>query len=121
MATLGHRLQRLRSAARAIPTPGDRVAGGAVLVRSSGGLFAAMPMEVSRAEYAQFAKATGRPDTLCRERLSPLRIVAPRSWRAPGFDQTDAQPSGQVKNVLLNGGDANPGQIVNARTEDLDG
>ena len=88
----GETVQRLRSAARAIPTPGDRVAGGAVLVRSSGGLFAAMPMEVSRAEYAQFAKATGRPDTLCRERLSPLRIVAPRSWRAPGFDQTDAQP-----------------------------
>ena len=86
---------RLRGIARGIPGPGDRIPGdpaGAVLVRGGSGLFAAMPLEVTRAEYARFATATRRPDTLCRERLSPLRIVAPRSWRAPGFDQAETQP-----------------------------
>jgi serine/threonine-protein kinase PpkA len=47
---------------------------------------------VSRAEYARFAAATGREPALCREKLSLLRIVKPRDWKAPGFEQTDAQP-----------------------------
>ena len=87
--------QRLQALARDIPAAGDRVPGdptGAILVRGTGGLFAAMPMEVTRADYARFATSTGRPDSLCRERLSPLRIVAPRSWRAPGFEQATTQP-----------------------------
>ena len=85
----------LRDQARAVPGPGDRVPGdatGAVLVQGSGGLFAAVPVEVSRADYARFATTTKRPDSLCRERLSPLRIVAPRSWKAPGFDQAPSDP-----------------------------
>ncbi|HET8818435.1 MAG TPA: bifunctional serine/threonine-protein kinase/formylglycine-generating enzyme family protein [Xanthomonadaceae bacterium] len=85
----------LREQASAVPGPGDRVPGdpaGAVLVRGASGLFAAVPVETSVADYASFARATKRPDTLCRERLSPLRIVAPRSWQAPGFAQASSAP-----------------------------
>ena len=87
--------QRLQAAADAIPAPGDPLPGdpaGAVLVRGSEGFFAAMPAEVSLADYGTFARATRRPDSLCRERLSPLRIVAPRSWHAPGFAQAPGEP-----------------------------
>ncbi|MFP5373945.1 MAG: protein kinase domain-containing protein [Gammaproteobacteria bacterium] len=86
---------RLRARADAILQPGDRVPGdpaGAVLVRAGNGLFAAAPREVSRADYGRFAAATGRPASLCRERISPLRIVAPRSWTAPGFPQGQSEP-----------------------------
>ena len=48
--------------------------------------------EVSREDYARFASATGRPASLCRERASLLRIVAPRSWKAPGFEQSAHEP-----------------------------
>ena len=85
----------LRDRARAVPGPGDRIPGdatGAILVQGGGGLFAATPREVSRADYARFATTTARPDTLCRERLSPLRIVAPRSWKSPGFEQAPSEP-----------------------------
>lgn len=81
--------------AGAVPAPGDPVPGdpaGAVLVRQGDRLLAAAPMEVSRTDYARFAEATGRPVSLCRERLSPLRIVAPRDWQSPGFEQSDAHP-----------------------------
>ena len=70
--------------------PGDNA--GMVLVRSNSGLVAAGRSEVTRGDYARFAAATGRPMTLCRERASLLRIVAPRSWKAPGFEQSDGQP-----------------------------
>ncbi|MEJ7808769.1 MAG: SUMF1/EgtB/PvdO family nonheme iron enzyme, partial [Telluria sp.] len=48
--------------------------------------------EVTRGDYARFAVATGRPAALCRERVSLLRIVKPRSWKEPGFVQGDGQP-----------------------------
>jgi len=86
---------RLQSIAAGVPGPGDPIPGdplGAVLARGDSGLFAAMPGLVSRGDYAVFADATRRQETLCRERISPLRIVAPRTWRKPGFEQTDAQP-----------------------------
>ena len=86
---------RLQARANAIPQAGDRVPDdptGAVLVRGPGGMFAASRSEVSRSDYARFAAATRRPAALCRERMSPLRIVAPRSWRAPGFEQNESQP-----------------------------
>jgi hypothetical protein len=86
---------RLRKQAGDILQSGDRIPGdaaGTVLVRHRGGLIAAAPREVTRGEYARFARATGRPAALCRERISPLRIIAPRDWRSPGFQQNDGQP-----------------------------
>jgi hypothetical protein len=86
---------RLSARAEEILQSGDRIpddAAGAVLVRHRGGLIAAAPREVTRGEYARFARATGRPAALCRERISPLRILAPRSWQSPGFQQNDGQP-----------------------------
>jgi hypothetical protein len=88
-------VERLGARAAEILQNGDRIpndAAGAVLVRHRGGLIAAAPREVSRGEYARFARATGRPASLCRERISPLRILAPRSWQSPGFQQNDGQP-----------------------------
>jgi len=43
---------------------------------------------VSRAAYAQFAKATGRPATACRESGSLPR----RDWSRPGFAQAGSDP-----------------------------
>ncbi|MGO1069439.1 bifunctional serine/threonine-protein kinase/formylglycine-generating enzyme family protein [Lysobacter sp. CA199] len=50
------------------------------------------PRPVSRGEYARFASAHQRSPALCRERVSLLRMIAPKDWRAPGFDQTDSEP-----------------------------
>jgi tRNA A-37 threonylcarbamoyl transferase component Bud32 len=84
----------LASRARAIPQAGDAVPGspGLRLVEAGNGMIAASRNEVSRADYARFAAATGRAAALCRERLSPLRIVKPISWREPGFQQSPGQP-----------------------------
>jgi hypothetical protein len=85
---------KLRERAGKIAQAGERVAGdraGATVMRGSDGPFAAMPREVTRGEYARFATATKRPSALCREKLSVLRIVKPRDWRAPGFAQDDGQ------------------------------
>ena len=48
--------------------------------------------EVSRAEFAAFAKGSGREAARCRNRLSPLRLFDRRDWRDPGFAQTEAEP-----------------------------
>jgi tRNA A-37 threonylcarbamoyl transferase component Bud32 len=85
---------KLRARADKIAQPGQSVAGdraGVAIMQGSRGPFAAMRREVTRAEYARFASATGRPPALCRERLSVLRIMKPRTWRAPGFEQGDGQ------------------------------
>jgi hypothetical protein len=50
------------------------------------------PNPVSRADYQRFAEATSRPASLCRERASLLRIVRPRSWKDPGFEQAPGEP-----------------------------
>jgi len=47
---------------------------------------------LTRAEYARFAAATGRVSSLCREKLSLLRIVKPRDWKEPGFSQSESNP-----------------------------
>ncbi len=88
-------INALTARARAIPQAGDKVPGdpaGSVLVRSGSEMFAAARNEVSRNDYARFASAAGRPASLCRERVSLLRIVAPRSWQSPGFTQSPQQP-----------------------------
>ena len=48
--------------------------------------------EVTRAEYAQFASATGRPIARCRNRLAPITLKK-RTWMAPGFPQTGDHPA----------------------------
>lgn len=50
------------------------------------------PRPVSRADYQRFVEATGRAAALCRERASLLRMVAPRDWRNPGFQQSQEDP-----------------------------
>jgi tRNA A-37 threonylcarbamoyl transferase component Bud32 len=50
------------------------------------------PRPVSRGEYARFASAHQRSPALCRERVSLLRMIAPKDWKAPGFDQTESEP-----------------------------
>ena len=50
------------------------------------------PRPVTRGEYARFVSAHQRSPALCRERASLLRVLAPKDWRAPGFDQTEAEP-----------------------------
>lgn len=53
---------------------------------------AMMREEVSRGDYAAFARATGRPEARCHSRLSLLQVVRRRSWSEPGFQQSSAHP-----------------------------
>ena len=78
--------------ARRIPAPGETLDDDTRLVRVGDKVIAAAASDVSRAEYARFVLATGRPAALCRERVSVFRLLAPRSWKAPGFEQSPAQP-----------------------------
>src|SRR5690606_30393351 len=74
---------------------GERLGGPGVdmvLVQHGGLRLGAMRRLVSRDEYAAFADATGRAPARCRERASLLRVIAPRNWRAPGFDQQGSDP-----------------------------
>ncbi|MEO6264432.1 MAG: bifunctional serine/threonine-protein kinase/formylglycine-generating enzyme family protein [Luteimonas sp.] len=91
----GAAIDALAARARAIPQAGDTVPGdaGMRLLQAGGGMIAASRSEVSRGDYARFAIATGRPAALCRERMSPLRIVKPISWQAPGYAQSPQQPA----------------------------
>lgn len=76
---------------------GDSVPAGnstAVLVRvptpSRVGL-AVMATAVTQADYARFAKASGRDASACRNRVALLSLKA-RTWMAPGFSQTAEHP-----------------------------
>ena len=88
-------LASLQSRAGNIAQPGDHIAdlaGDMTLVQASAGkLMAVSRTAVTRDEYAAFAKATQRKPALCRERASLLRVFAPRTWEAPGFDQSNGQ------------------------------
>jgi tRNA A-37 threonylcarbamoyl transferase component Bud32 len=80
----------LQTRASKIAQPGDRVAdsaGDMTLVETGGKLVAVSRTAVSRSDYAAFAKATGRPAALCREKASLLRVLSPRDWQSPGFEQ----------------------------------
>jgi len=88
-------IARLKEHAERIPQTGDTIGtlpGNMVLVRNGGASIAADKMPVSRDDYARFAAATGREPALCRERASLLRVLAPRDWSSPGFEQTGSQP-----------------------------
>jgi len=80
-----------------LPKAGDALADTAaamVLVRTpragAAGL-GAMRSEVTRAEYAAFASATGRPAARCRNRLAPISLKK-RGWDDPGFSQSGNHP-----------------------------
>ena len=86
-------LASLRARAAKVAQPGDRVPDprlDLVLVRDGDRMLAASRRMVGRSDYAAFATATGRADTLCREKASLLRIVKPRTWREPGYEQGNA-------------------------------
>lgn len=68
--------------AAAEPEPGAAASGGSGLQRRP----------VTVADYSRFAEATGRKPSLCRERGSLLRVLAPRDYRSPGFDQNGNSP-----------------------------
>ena len=85
----------LKTRADAIAQPGDRIAasvGSMTLTRSGGELIAIAQTPVSRRDYEAFVKATRREPSLCRERASLLRVLAPRDWKTPGFDQRPDNP-----------------------------
>ncbi len=48
--------------------------------------------EVTRGEYAAFARATGRAPSACREPRQLLSRLKNLSWRNPGFVQDDRHP-----------------------------
>ncbi len=86
---------KLAAQAKAIPKVGQTMPGDpgrGVLHEGAQGAFVLSRKPVSRGEYARFAAATRRPSTLCRERASLLRVLAPRDWKSPGFEQSDAEP-----------------------------
>lgn len=57
-----------------------------------GTAFLMMRNEVSRKDYAAFAAATRHDTTRCRNSLSPLRLFDRRTWKEPGFKQSDDEP-----------------------------
>ncbi|MFD0739532.1 bifunctional serine/threonine-protein kinase/formylglycine-generating enzyme family protein [Lysobacter koreensis] len=86
---------RLTAQAKALPkdgeaVPGDRSRG--VLGSGTDGAFVISRKPVSRGDYARFVSATGRPATLCRERVSLLRVFAHKDWKTPGFSQGEGGP-----------------------------
>ncbi|HEY0660892.1 MAG TPA: SUMF1/EgtB/PvdO family nonheme iron enzyme, partial [Lysobacter sp.] len=83
---------RFAEQAKAMPRSGETLPGGSVLRESKAGAFAISRKPVSRGDYARFARATGRASTLCRERASVLRVIAPRDWNSPGFSQGEGEP-----------------------------
>lgn len=83
-------MKRARGIGQAGARAPDDVAG-LIFMHSGGQIVATGKSEVSRAEYARFAAATGRTPALCRERVSLLRMLAPRDWTSPGFEQKDTE------------------------------
>ena len=75
--------------AAARPMPRER---GWTQLRTQAGSVAIADANVSRGDYARFAELSRREPARCRERGSLLRILAPRDWTSPGFEQTPQQP-----------------------------
>lgn len=77
--------------------PGDLLGSGGsrlVLLRlPAEGLagLAVMPAEVTREQYAAFARATARPEARCRVRTARVTLRK-RSWSEPGFAQDGSHP-----------------------------
>jgi hypothetical protein len=94
----------IRNAAQALaalPTAGSalRDEGGpplAIMPAGANGVpehaFAIGVREVTRGEYAAFARAQGRAAAKCRDGRNVLSLLRSRSWREPGFPQGDDEP-----------------------------
>ncbi|MET0231515.1 MAG: bifunctional serine/threonine-protein kinase/formylglycine-generating enzyme family protein [Rhodanobacteraceae bacterium] len=54
--------------------------------------FALGVTDVTRADYDEFVRATGRPPSKCRESQSLFARSRGMSWEAPGFEQTGDHP-----------------------------
>ncbi|MGH8112414.1 MAG: bifunctional serine/threonine-protein kinase/formylglycine-generating enzyme family protein [Rhodanobacteraceae bacterium] len=54
--------------------------------------FAIARVEVTRADYAAFARATHRPDAKCREAHDPFSWLRHLTWQSPGFAQSGDHP-----------------------------
>lgn len=65
----------------------------ATVTLANGKTIAISRAPVSRDSYADFAKSTQRAAALCRERVSLLRVIAPRTWESPGFAQSGNHPA----------------------------
>ncbi|MBW3549294.1 MAG: protein kinase [Proteobacteria bacterium] len=88
----GDAARRLVAVAESIPRRGELLPGDPMGAVMGSGDVALSRSPVSRAEYTRFTTATGREGALCRERVSLLRVIDPRDWRAPGFEQDDSEP-----------------------------
>lgn len=91
----GAQIASLSARAEAMPMPGDLLPGpfgGVEIVQHGNALIGIAQRAVSRDDYQRFAKATSRTPALCRERASLLRIVKPRDWQSPGFEQLPNDP-----------------------------
>lgn len=66
-----------------------------VYVPASGGLpaFAIERVEVTRADYAAFVRATHRPAATCLAAHNPFSRLRHLGWRAPGFAQEGDEPA----------------------------
>jgi formylglycine-generating enzyme required for sulfatase activity len=84
------------SAKPASPRSGDSMqekAGPPMrVIAVDGHAFAIGTYEITRAEYAVFARASGRAEEKCRQVGAPLSLLKARTWREPGFAQDDRHP-----------------------------
>lgn len=83
-------------AADSRPRHGSRIRdpGGPelVVVEQGGSAFAMMVHELSRDEYALFARETRRAAAACRSPQAPLSGLRRIDWTNPGFDQSGEHP-----------------------------
>ncbi|GAA5006386.1 protein kinase domain-containing protein [Pseudoluteimonas lycopersici] len=88
LASISARIDAMPKVGDVLPGP----FGGMEIVQRGDALIGIAQHPVSRDDYQRFAKATSRSPALCRERASLLRIVKPRDWQAPGFEQSPNDP-----------------------------
>lgn len=88
------RIAALEALARAVPAAGEPLPAepGWTLLREQDRRVAIADGYVSRADYGRFVADTGREEARCRERGSLLRLLAPRDWQSPGFEQSAQDP-----------------------------
>lgn len=78
-----------------LPKPGQTMPGDpsrGVFREADDGAFVISRRPVDRGDYQRFVAATNRAASLCRERASPLRMLRPRDWTSPGFEQGPNDP-----------------------------